>query len=355
MLGRVLYAAHSLKGVMFGIGHVELEGLRLLLVVAEQESFTRAATKLGITQSALSRQVQRLEREFGTRLFYRNGRGAQLTEAGTKLQRVGKEIFHSLDSLKEELSDDSSRFRGVVTLGLPPSLGATISTGLVRRFQQTYPEARIRVSVAFSGTLTEWLEAGRIDVGVLYDVRRSATLLVTPLLLEPLYLVESAASASMSSVQAKTADRAKLAELGTGPFVIPSSSNGMRRIVDTATAHLSIKMRITAEIDSLDAMKELVQTGPERCVLPLGTFHRELKAGLLTGRRFEDNGMDALLVLATPLHKPVTKLASAVLRLVEQEVSRCIDDGILSGMTGVNLRRALAAKLKKTRARATLP
>jgi len=142
--------------------------------------------------------VQRLEREFSTRLFYRNGRGVQLTEAGTKLQRVGKEIFQSLDSLKEELTDDNSRFRGVVTLGLPPSLGATVSTGLVRRFQQTYPEARIKVLVAFSGTLTEWLEAGRIDVGVLYDVRRSATLLVAPLLLEPLYLVESASTSTAS-------------------------------------------------------------------------------------------------------------------------------------------------------------
>ena len=332
---------------------MELEGLRLLLVVAEQESFTRAATKLGITQSALSRQVQRLEREFSTRLFYRNGRGAQLTEAGAKLQRVGKEIFQSLDSLKEELTADSSRFRGAVTLGLPPSLGATISTGLVRRFQEAYPEAHIRVLVAFSGILTEWLEAGRIDVGVLYDVRRSATLLVTPLLLEPLYLVESASARTISG-QVKIADRAKLAELAMGPLVIPSSANGMRRIVDTATARLNIKLRITAEIDSLDAMKEMVQTGPERCVLPLGTFHRELKAGLLTGRRFEDDEMDALLVLATPLHKPVTKLASAVLRLVEQEVSRCIDNGILSGMTGANLRRALATRLKKAGSRATL-
>lgn len=341
MLGRVLYVAHSLKGVTFRTLNVELEGLRLLLVVAEQESFTRAATKLGITQSALSRQVQRLEREFGTRLFYRNGRGAQLTEAGTKLQRVGREIFQSLDTLKEELTADSSRFRGVVTLGLPPSLGATISNGLVRRFQETYPEARIRVLVAFSGTLTEWLEAGRVDVGVLYDVRRSATLLVAPLLLEPLYLVQPAASG-----QVKMSDRAKLAELATGPFVIPSSANGMRRIVDTVTARLNIKMRITAEVDSVDAIKEMVQAGPERGVLPLGTFHRELKAGLLIGRRFEDDEMDALLVLATPLHKPVTKLASAVLRLVEQEVSRCIDNGVLSGMTGANLRRALAARQK---------
>ena len=331
---------------------MDLRQLRYFVAVAERSGFSAAASSLNVAQSALSRQVQRLEREFSTRLFYRNGRGAQLTEAGAKLQRVGKEIFQSLDNLKEELTADSSRFRGVVTLGLPPSLGATISTGLVRRFQETYPEARIRVQVAFSGILTEWLEAGRIDVGVLYDVRRSATLLVTPLLLEPLYLVESA-SARAGSGQVKMADRAKLAELATGPLVIPSSANGMRRIVDTATARLNIKLRITAEIDSLDAMKQMVQTGPERCVLPLGTFHRELKAGLLTGRRFEDDEMDALLVLATPLHKPVTKLASAVLRLVEQEVSRCIDDGILSGMTGTNLRRALATRLKKGGSRAT--
>ena len=320
---------------------MELEGLRLLLIVAEQESFTRAANKLGITQSALSRQVQRLEREFNTRLFYRNGRGAQLTEAGEKLQRAGREIFHTLDSLKEELSTDSSRLRGVVTLGLPPSLGATISASLVRRFRQIYPEAQIRVLVAFSGVLTEWLEAGRVDVGALYDVRRSATLLVTPLLLEPLYLVESVSGHNSS-------EPAELSELGIGPFVISSSANGMRRIVDATTARLNIKMQITAEIDSLDGIKEMVQAGPERGVLPLGTFYRELKAGALVGRRFDDSQMNALLVLATPLNKPVTKLASAVLRLVEQEVGRCVADGILSGVSGSNLRRALAAKTRKS-------
>jgi LysR family transcriptional regulator, nitrogen assimilation regulatory protein len=320
---------------------VELESLRLLLVVAEQESFTRAATRLGITQSALSRQVQRLEREFNTRLFYRNGRGAQLTEAGQKVQRVGKEIFRSLDGLREELSLDSSRLRGVITLGLPPSLGATISTSLVRRFREAYPEAQIRILVAFSGALTEWLEGGRIDVGVLYDERRSATLLVTPLLLEPLYLVEAAPGSGSSQAAA-------LSELGKGVFVIPSTTNGMRRIVDAATARLNIKMRITAEIDSLDAIKEMVKIGPERCVLPLGTFHRELRAGVLTGRAFDDRQMDALLVLATPLHKPVTKLASALLRLVEEEVARCVREGILSGKTGSDLRRAVAGKSRKS-------
>jgi hypothetical protein len=81
----------------------------------------------------------------------------------------------------------------------------------------------------------------------------------------------------------------------------------------------------------LDATKELVETGNERCVLPYSAVYREVKAGRLVARRFDDLRMQALLVLATPLHKPVTKLASAVLRLVEKEVERFMKEGILAG------------------------
>ncbi len=316
---------------------MELESLKVLLVVAEQGSFSSTAAKLGLAQSAVSRQIQRLECELDTRLFYRNGRGVQLTESGEKLQRFSKEIFDAMDRLKEDLSTDSSKLTGVVTLGLPPSLGATISTGLVRRFRKQYPTARLRVVVAFSGALTDWLEAGQIDVGVLYDVRRSATLLVTPLLLEPLHLVESGSTDTGSN-------NVSLSELGIGPFVIPCSANGMRRIVDEAAVRSNIQMKITAEIDSLDAIRELVEAGPERAVLPMGAVYRQVQAGLLTCRRFDDPHMQALLVLATPLRQPVGKLASAVQQLAQEEVSRCVAEGKLRGLTGSNLRDILADK-----------
>lgn len=311
--------------------NLELETLRILLVVAEQRSVTRAATTLGIRQSAISRRIQRLERELSTLVFYRNGRGVCLTTAGEKLLRVGSEVLESLESVTEELLAERSSFQGVVTLGLPPSLGATISAGVVRRFQENYPEARIRIMVAFSGTLLEWLDDGRIDVGVLYDVHRSRTLLVTPLLRENLHLI----SAPMA---VNGGDRAELKELGVGPYVVPSSANGMRRIVDAAATRSKIKMHIAAEIDSLDAMKEMVETGPERCVLPLGAVHREVKAGRLVARQFADPRMQALLVLATPVNRPVTKLASAVLHLIEKEMDRCLDNEILSGVAGSALR-----------------
>lgn len=304
---------------------MELEALKLLVSVADHASFTRAATKTGMTQSALSRQIQRLEREFNAPLLYRDGRGVKLTDAGRKLVGLAKQTFQSIDALKEELLVANSRFRGTVTLGLPPSFGSAISAALVRRFTKEYPEAQLRVVVAFSGALADWLEGGRIDVAVLYDVHRSATLLVTPLLTEFLYLVEAASGAA-------AAETAKASELGVGTFVVPSSENGMRKIVNAAASRLNVDIKIVAEVDSLDATKELVETGKERCVLPLGAVHREVKAGRLTARRFDDVHMQALLVLATPLHKPVTKLASAVLQLVEKEVARFVENGVLGGV-----------------------
>jgi LysR family transcriptional regulator, nitrogen assimilation regulatory protein len=139
-------------------------------------------------------------------------------------------------------------------------------------------------------------------------------------------------------------DQAELAELGVGPFVLSCSPNGMRTIVDGAARRLNIKMQITAEIDSLDALKEIVESGPERSILPLGAVHREVKAGRLRSRLFTDPQMQALLVLATPLNKSVSKLAAAVLRLVEEEISRCVHDGILSGVAGSKLRQTIVGK-----------
>lgn len=305
---------------------MELATLRLLVIVADQASFTRAAAKTGLTQSALSRQVQRLEREFATRLLYRDGRGVKLTEAGVKLVEASRQILQSIDGLKEEFLADTTRFRGTVTLGLPPSLGAAISAAIVRAFVTRYPEARLRVVVAFSGALAEWLEAGRVDAAVLYDVRRSATLLVTPLLTEYLYLVDAHPGLGGGDIAA-------LEELAVGSYVLASPDNGMRRIVDKAAASLHIQMSITAELDSLDATKELVAGGGERGILPLGAVHREIRAGRLVARRFDAIEMQALLVLATPLHKPVTRLTAAVLELVVREVEQAVATGVLGGVT----------------------
>ena len=120
---------------------VDLEELRVFLTVVELGSFTKASIRLGSTQSGISRRVQRLEEELKTRLLYRNGRGVTLTEAGIRGgEAMSEDVFQLIDETREELSAAGKSLRGAITLGLPPSLGASLSMPLARRFREAHPE-----------------------------------------------------------------------------------------------------------------------------------------------------------------------------------------------------------------------
>ena len=297
--------------------------LRLFLAVAKHGSFTRAAIQLGVTQSTISKRVQQLEQQLGNRLLYRHGRGVGLTDAGERLVKVARAVFAQLDEVRDELAEGAHDLRGWVTLGLPPSLGASISVPLARRFRSAFPNAGLRVIESFSGSLLELLEAGKMDIAVLYDARLSATLLVNPLFRENLYLVENGRS--------KAGDEAEIAELADGPFVLSHSSNGLRRILEDAATVAGIEIRVPLELDSLTALKQVAETGPERCVLPFGAVNREVRDGKLRARRFAGDGLSALLVSATPLHRPIRRLTLELQTLLIEQVRDSIAEGVLTG------------------------
>jgi LysR family nitrogen assimilation transcriptional regulator len=303
---------------------LDFEELKIFLAVAELGSFTKASIRLGSTQSGISRRVQRLEEELETRLLYRNGRGVTLTDAGVRVKTMAEAVFQLIDETREELGAAGNRLRGSVTLGLPPSLGASLSMPLARQFRETHPEARLRIVEAFSGTLLEWLEAAQVDVAVLYDARRSPTILTTPLLVESLYLIEAAA-------RDPGEEFATDSDLAEGSFALSTSANGLRRVIDAAAARAGIEMDITVEMDSLAALKQVVEVGPERCILPLGAVYREVREGLLQARQFRGDHLKALLVTATPLHRPVTRLMAATMQMLLEQMRQGLSDGLIAG------------------------
>lgn len=304
---------------------VGFQTLRLFLAVADHGSFTRAAINLAMTQSTVSKQVQRLESELGTLLLYRNGRGVRLTEEGARFAEVARSIFNQLDSIKAELSDGAGSLKGWVTIGLPPSLSTSLSVALTLRFKETFPNANLRIVEALSGTLLELLEAGKLDTAILYHARVSPTMLVTPFYNEPLYLIESADAPGSADTPAS------IGELGNGPFVLSSASNGMRRVVEDAAAAANITMDIYAELDSLNALKRMAEIGPARCILPYGAVHREVQEGTLRARPFADPGLGALLVSATPLHRSVRRLTKALQQLLRDQLAASIADHAVTG------------------------
>lgn len=304
---------------------MDLLELRYFVEIAEAGSLSRAAVRLGVSQPALTRQVRNLETELRVELFYRHGRGVSLTDAGRRLHAAGIDVLHRLDGVKQDLLARSSQVTGSITLGLPPSIAATIGAPLATTFAKLYPEAELHIRESFSGVLVEWVENGRVDLAVLYDSRRGPGMLVTPLLLEDLFLIVPPDDPATGPTT--------LAELASLRMVLPSPENGLRRVVDAACRVAEVKPSIAMQLDCVAALKQVVEEGGGCTVLPYGAVHREVRDGRLHARPFRGNSMRAMLVVATPFHRPVTRLAKLVQDLVRARVRELAEAEVLRGTT----------------------
>ena len=302
---------------------MDMNALRHFIGVANTGSLTRAASLLAISQPTLSRQLNTLEAELGTALFYRHGRGVALTQAGQRLLDVAGTALQALDAVKDELQSHQLDEIGEVTIGMPPSIAATVGADLAACFALTHPHAHLRMRESFSGVLLEWIEAGRLDLAVLYDARRGANILATPLLLEDLFLIEASGTDSDGAVE--------IDELARRPCLLPGPGNGLRRVVDAACWSERIQPRVQTEIDCVAALKQLAERGVGCTVLPFGAVHREVQEGRLRARPFRSPAMRAMLVLATPPNKPVTPLIRSVIGILQTEVRRLAAAGVLRG------------------------
>jgi LysR family nitrogen assimilation transcriptional regulator len=304
---------------------VEILELRYFAAVAEAGNFSRAAVKLNMTQPALSRQIRKLEDELHTSLFYRDGRGVSLTEVGGKLLDATKPILQQLSDIKDDIVENSERPSGIVVLGVPPSIGNSLAAPLAQRFREVCPGATLRVREGFSSTLLEWIEAGRLDVAVLYDARRDRNLLVSPMLLEDFFLIQPK-SRSVSTAALTMADIANL------ELVLPGPENGFRRVVDAAARAAHVELMISMEIDSVAALKQLVRSSTGLAtILPFGAVHQEVLDRRLVARPIASSVLQAMLVTATPPHRPVTRAGKTLVRLIHSEVRRCVAAGTLRG------------------------
>ncbi|MEV6948788.1 LysR family transcriptional regulator [Streptomyces sp. NPDC051172] len=141
-------------------------GLRVLRQIAESGSFTAAATRLGYTQSAVSRQAAALERSAGTALFERRPDGVRLTPAGLTLLRHARTILDCLTEAERDLTGTVSRTE-LVRLGLFLSAGAAILPPALTRLAATDPQITVTTTEGTTPSLARALRAGSIDLAVL--------------------------------------------------------------------------------------------------------------------------------------------------------------------------------------------
>lgn len=292
--------------------------------IAELGSLSKVSATLGISQSTLTRQLKKLEEAFGAPLFYRHGRGMVLTPAGQKLLAGSKEILADLARLRSEIASDSAEPSGRVSLGPPPLFCAAIGADLTEAFGAACPNASLRIHELFSATLLEWVASARLDLAVLYDVRRQANLHISPLLEEDLFLIQAADGPGAR-------DPIPFAELIAEPLILPCGSNGLRRVIQAAAARAGATVNVVADLDSTTVMKQLVERRYAATILPYGAVWREVDDGRLQARPIVAPAPTALLVLTTPLLQPISTASRVLADLLTVQVSRCVQNGVLRG------------------------
>ncbi len=144
----------------------DLYELTLFRLVAETGSFTRAAERVGLTQSAMTRQIQGMEERLGAALFERTTRHVALTRAGRLLQERAVPILKATDELFRELQQTFNRLPPSLRVGVARSIGLGYLPGYFFAFHRQHPEVQLQVVQRTSREIVEALDAGDLDAGL---------------------------------------------------------------------------------------------------------------------------------------------------------------------------------------------
>ena len=156
-----------MSSIVLHDGSMELQQLRYVVEVAETKSFTRAAERCLVVQSALSHQIARLERELGARLFERTSRRVWLTPAGEAFLPAARQCLDAAARAAAEVAAAIGEVRGRLAVGLIPTVAAVDIPGALQEFRTRYPQVRISLRVGASEDLVEQVRRGAIEVAFL--------------------------------------------------------------------------------------------------------------------------------------------------------------------------------------------
>lgn len=293
---------------------MDLKQLEYFVRVAELGSFTRAAAALDVAQPALSRQVRLLEVELRQSLLTRNGRGAIPTEAGKLLLEHGRGILHQVERAREELGRVRGQLAGRVAVGLPPSVAKVLALPLIREFRGRMPEATLSISESLSIGMQEALGNGRLDIALLYNAQPSPGIELTPLLEEPLFLVQRRGDSEPSARPRPIA----LRDLAKVPLVIPTRPNAIRMLVEGELASLGCRPLVALEVDGISAILDLVADDAGAAILSRHAVATSSQPHAFTVRPVNSPALRSKLAIAMSSQRPATLTQQAMLRLIQE-------------------------------------
>lgn len=258
--------------------------LRYFNEVAKLGSIRKAADRLHVAPSAVSRQIAQLEHEVDAILFERSKNGVQLTAAGEVLARRSHGIFRDLERARTGIDDLRGLRRGEVNLWVIEGFISGLLPDILANFHHRYPAVTFNVQTGSTDRIVEALLEDEADVGITFNAIPRAEIETIAEFVEP-----------VSCLVAPTheyADRASLTleDICKQPLALPEHSFGLRQFFDRAVAERRLTTHVLVTTNSLELTKAMAATGQVIAFMPALTVIHELATGSLLAIPISDPG-----------------------------------------------------------------
>ncbi|MCM2577896.1 LysR substrate-binding domain-containing protein [Streptomyces sp. MTZ3.1] len=230
--------------------------------VARDEHVTRAARRMAVPQSTLSRAMVRLEQDLGVELFARRGRALALTPAGRAFLASVESALAGIERAAEAVRADADPATGKVAFGFLHTLGSETVPGLLREFRSGFPGIRFQLVQTYSDEMIDRLRSGELDLCLTSPMPDAPDLIARRLDEQRLRLVVPDDHAMAGR------RRVRLAEAAEETFVTLEPGYGLRRITDALCHEAGFTPRVAFEGEEAETLRGLVAAGLGVALLP---------------------------------------------------------------------------------------
>jgi LysR family transcriptional regulator, transcriptional activator of the cysJI operon len=254
---------------------MQIETLKVFCDLADSGSFSQAAVRNHITQSAVSQQVKSLEQRFDARLLARQGKRVTVTDSGRTLYEAGREILARFQQLTSDLKSFGQEIGGSVRVASIYSVGLYEMSPAIKRFLKAYPTVNLHVEYSSLARVYEDCIKGIVDLGIVAYPRPRRGLEVIPLSADRLIMI---CSSEHPFAQRRHMD---IRMLNGQDFVAFEKGMPIRNAIDKIFKKHEVQVHVAMEFDNIETVKRSVEIGAGMSIVPLLSVQREVEAGTL--------------------------------------------------------------------------
>lgn len=286
---------------------IELSTLRVFLVAAEEKNFSNAAKRLHLSQSAVSQNIQGMERAYNVELFVRHGRSVELSEAGQSILPMAREVLRAARMLEDGFQEIHHQIGGELLLGCSTSAGKYLMPSLLSMFQKQYPAVYPRVKIMTRDSVFERLVSQKIPMGVSSKLFEHRDLECQPLFDDRIFLIVPADHPWAEYGQATPDD------LLDQKIILREEISGTCETVMQEVKKFGITpdmFNVVMELGSANAIEMAVERGVGIAFVSEMIAARGLAFGRI--RKIEIKGLDLrrTVYIARNVHSPFTRAQS---------------------------------------------